>query len=76
MRPGGRGGKRSHAFGDHEGITAECDGYMVVPAAESTPLEVVEAELPFQLLVDLFGAIAFLEQPNDLFFRAFEPEAS
>src|ERR1700679_1321834 len=42
---------------------------MVMPAGEAAPLEVVEAQLPLQLLVRLLGAVALLDEADDLLLR-------
>src|SRR5258708_37677859 len=42
---------------------------MVLPAGEAAPLEVVEAHLPLELLVRLLGAVALLDEQDDLLFR-------
>ena len=55
-----------HTLGDNEGVAADGDGDVMMPAREASPLEVVEAKLPLHLLVDLLGAIAFLEETDDL----------
>ena len=65
-RPGGRGGKSADAFSDHEGVAAEDDGDVVMPAWEGPPLEVVEPELALEVLVHPLGAPAFLEEADDL----------
>jgi hypothetical protein len=39
------------AFSHREGVAAEDDGYVMVPASESPAFVVVEAELPLEVLV-------------------------
>jgi hypothetical protein len=67
-RPGGRGGKSAEAFSDHEGVAAEDDGNVVMPAGEGAAFEVVEAEVAFQGFVHALGAPALFEQVDDLLF--------
>jgi hypothetical protein len=66
-RPSGRGGKTPHAFGNDEREAAQGDRDMVVPAEESATLEVVEAELVLEVLVDTLGAPPLHDEPNQLF---------
>src|SRR5580692_2970243 len=42
---------------------------MVVPAGEAAPFEVVEPQLPLELLVGLLGAVALLDEADDLLLR-------
>src|ERR1700722_16167513 len=65
--PSLRGGKVPHALSDDEGVAAEDDREMMVPAAEAAPLEVVESQLALHLLVDGLRSPAFLERAHDLF---------
>ena len=64
--PSGRGGEMPHALSDDEGVAAEGDRDVMVPAREAASLEVVEAQLALHLLVDALGAVALLEQADDL----------
>src|SRR5258708_23556100 len=64
--PAGRGGKTPHTLRDDEGVAADRDGNMVMPTGETPPLEVVEPELALHLLVDALGAVALLEEANEL----------
>src|SRR5271169_1454108 len=65
-RPSGRGGKSSRPFGHEEGVRAEHGGYVVVPAGEAPPLEVIEPQLALELLVGLLGAVPLLDEADDL----------
>src|SRR5271169_4263181 len=42
---------------------------MVMPAGEAAPFEVVEPQLPLELLVRLLGAVALLDEADDLLLR-------
>src|SRR6185436_2457783 len=66
MRPTGRGGKTPPAFGDDECVAAKHDRYVVVPAAESSTLVMVQTQLPLALLVYLLGSISLLHQSHQL----------
>src|SRR5208282_944905 len=68
-RPCGRGGKSPGTFGHEEGVRAQDGGDVVVPAGEAAPLEVIEPQLPLELLVGLLGAVALLDQADDLLLR-------
>ena len=57
-----------HTLRDHEGVAANGDGNVVMPAEETSSLEVVEPELALHLLVDPLGAVALLEQTHELLF--------
>src|ERR1019366_1831612 len=72
--PFGRGGEMLHSLSDDEGVAAERDSHVVVPAGETATFEVVEAEFALHLLVDQLGPIALLEGTDDLLLahRAFE----
>ena len=61
----GRGGKSAGAFSDHEGITAEDDGDVVVPADEGAALEVIEPQLALELLVSALDLPALLDRADD-----------
>ncbi len=54
------------ALAGHERIAAEDDGDVVMPAAEGSPLVVVEPELTLEIFVDALGAPAFLGDPYEL----------
>src|SRR5262249_23197064 len=43
--PSGLGGEMPHTLRDDEGVAAECDRDVVMPARKRSSLEVVEAEL-------------------------------
>src|SRR5579859_939061 len=64
--PDGRGGKSADALGDDEIVAAHDDRDVMVPARVGATLEVIEAELTFEVLVHAFRAPAFLEDPYDL----------
>src|SRR5215470_2204372 len=66
--PSGRGGETPHTLRDDEGVAANGDGNVVMPAGEASPLEVVEPELALHLFVDALGAVALLEQTHELLF--------
>src|ERR1019366_9893528 len=53
--PSGRGGKMPHSLSDDEGVAAECDRDVMMPAGETASLEVVESQLAFHFLVDALG---------------------
>src|SRR5580704_3394974 len=63
--PSVRGGKMPRTFGDDERVAAEDDGDMMVPAGERAALEVVEPELPLELLVRVLGPPALLDGSDD-----------
>src|SRR3989442_7870429 len=65
----GRGRKSADAFSDHEGVTAEDDRDVVVPALKRAAFEVVEPELALEIFVHSLGAPALLDDSNDFFFR-------
>src|SRR6201996_2951390 len=69
IRPSGRGGKSSGTFGHEEGVRTEDGGDVVMPAGEAAPLEVIEPQFALELLVDLLGAVALLEEAYDLLLR-------
>jgi hypothetical protein len=46
------------ALGHREGVATEDDGYVVVPAAETTAFVVVEAEFTLEVLVGALRAPA------------------
>src|SRR5580704_2419463 len=64
--PSRRGGGMPHALSDDEGVAADDDGDVVVPADPATSFEVVESQLGLHLLVGLLGSPALLEDPDDL----------
>src|SRR5208282_5853295 len=64
--PSGRGGKMLHSLSDDEGVAAERDGHVVVPAVEAATFEVVQAEFALHLLVDQLGPVALLVGAHDL----------
>jgi hypothetical protein len=66
MRPSGREGKNAVAFGHHEGVAAEDDGYVVVPAAETAALEVIETEFPLEVLIGALGTPALHGDADEL----------
>ena len=65
-RPSGRGGKSADAFSDHEGVAAQDNGKVMVPARKGTALEVIEPEFSFEILVHALGSPALLEHADDL----------
>src|SRR5579863_1510312 len=67
---GARGGKTPRTFGGKEGVTAEHARDVVMPASIPATLEVIEAELLLQILVDAFGVPALLEKPDEVLERA------
>jgi hypothetical protein len=62
LREDGRGGKTPRAFGGDEGEASECDRDVVVPAWVAAALEVVEAELALEVLIDPFDRPASLRR--------------
>jgi hypothetical protein len=69
----GRGGKRPDALGDDEGEAGQGNGDVVVPSAEATPLEMIEAELALEVLVYPFCSPTLFDDANGLLAR--EPTA-
>src|SRR5438876_4665906 len=67
--PSARGGKTPHAFRNEERIAAEHDRDVVMPARERAALEVVQAQLPLELLIGALGAPALLHDAHDLLLR-------
>src|SRR5271170_7824185 len=63
--PSGRGGKAPHSFGNDERVAAECDGDVVVPAREAAPLEVIEAQLALEILVQSLGAVPGFDDAHE-----------
>src|ERR1700760_760388 len=66
LRDGRPGGESPRSFCNEEGEAAECDGDVVMPAAEPAALEVIESELAFEILVHALGAPALLDQVHEL----------
>jgi hypothetical protein len=66
--PSGLGGKMPHALSDDEGVAAEGDRHVVMPAGEGTTFEVIEPQLTLLFFVDALGAVAFFEEAHDLLF--------
>src|SRR5262245_47593612 len=65
-KPRSGGGKMPHTFGNDERVAAEGNGDVMVPAAEAAAFEVIEAEFFLEFLVGAFGAVALLQQANEL----------
>src|SRR5262245_59808231 len=65
-RPRGLGGKMSRAFSGDEGVAAQGDRDVVMPAAERSSLEVVEPQLALHVLVHALGAPALFEKIDDV----------
>ena len=53
-------------FGDDERVAAQDDGDVVMPTGEASALEVVEAELAFEVLVSAFGSPALHDDADEL----------
>src|SRR5258705_5458247 len=51
---------------DNEGVAADGDGDVMMPADETPSFEVVEAKLALHLFVHSFSAITFFEESHDL----------
>lgn len=68
-RPSARGGKSPGTFGHEEGVRAQDGGDMVMPPGEAPSLEVIEPQFTLELLVSLLGAVALLEEADDLLLR-------
>ena len=64
--PSGRGGKMPHTLDNDEGVAAQGDGDVMIPPWERAALEMVEAELSLELLVDHLGSPPLLDDPDDL----------
>src|ERR1019366_9083079 len=62
------GGKMPHTLRDDEGVAADGDRNVMMPAEEASPFEVVEPQLALHLFVDALGAISFLEETHELLF--------
>ncbi|MBN2559519.1 MAG: hypothetical protein JXQ75_01125 [Phycisphaerae bacterium] len=62
----GRGGKSADALGDDEGEASQGNGDVVVPSAEATPLEMIEAELALEVFVHPFGSPALVDDAHGL----------
>ena len=60
-RPGGRGGKSADALSDHEGVAAQDDGNVMMPAREGPTFEMIEPELALEVLVHALSSPALLE---------------
>ena len=58
-----------HSFGNDERVAAENDTDVVMPPRERAPLEVIEAQLAFELLVEALSAPSLLEDSDDLLLR-------
>src|ERR1019366_9341538 len=67
--PSSRGGKTPHALRNEEGVAAEDDQDVVMPARERAALEVVQAQLSLEFLVGALGAPALLHDAHDLLLR-------
>src|ERR1700722_509612 len=65
-RPSGREGKMAKLLSDHEGVTTEREGDVVVPPAQAAAFEVVEPQLTLHVLVEAFRAPALLEDAHHL----------
>ena len=65
QRPSGRGGKTPHTFSNDERVAAKGNGDVVVPAWEAPSLEVVDAELALQVLVDTLGPPSLHDDPDE-----------
>ena len=61
LRPSWRREKKRCSFRDDEGVAAERDRDMVMPARVTAPLIVIEAQFAFQVLVDALRLPALLE---------------
>src|SRR5580658_6282187 len=64
--PSSRGGEMPQAFAEDEGIAAEDDGDVVMPAAEGTAFVVIQSKLALEILIHALGAPAFLGDPDEL----------
>src|SRR3954470_4072794 len=64
VRFSGRGGKSAGVLRADEGVAAQNSRDVMVPATKAPPLEVVEAQFAFEVLVDALGAPALLDDPN------------
>jgi hypothetical protein len=62
----GRGGKSADALGNDEGEAREDNGDVVVPAAEATPFEMIEAEFALEVLVHTLSPPALFDDTHDL----------
>lgn len=69
QRPSGRGGKTPHTFSDDERVAAESDGDVVVPAVETSSLEVVESKFALEILVDALCSPSLHRDPNEALLR-------
>ena len=49
--PGGRGGKRTGMLSDAEGVAAQHDADVMMPAGEAAPLKVIEPQLALEVLI-------------------------
>ena len=64
--PSRRGGKPPSLLGGNERIDAQGDTDVMVPSWETTPLEVVQTQLTFEVFVDALRAPALLDGPDQL----------
>ena len=62
-----RGGKRFDAFGGDEGVAAQGDRDVVMPAGIATPFVVVESKLTFEIFIDAFRPPALLYRSDQAF---------
>src|SRR5580658_11132056 len=65
-RPSGREGKKAKLLCDHEGVATERQGHVMLPSSPGTALEVIESQLPLQVLIDALGAPPLLENADHL----------
>src|SRR5512147_1277095 len=56
-------------LGHDEGVAAQHDGNVMMPALKASAFEVVEPQLPFHFLVRFLGSVALLEQTDDPLLR-------
>src|SRR5580693_6719840 len=59
-------GEMPQAFAEDEGIAAEDDGDVVMPAAEGRAFVVIQSKLALEILIHALGAPAFLGDPDEL----------
>jgi hypothetical protein len=66
QRPGGRGGKMPHTFGDDERIAAQDNRDVVMPTGKASAFEVIEAELALEVFVGTFSSPALHDDFDQL----------
>ena len=62
--PSRRGGKSADLLADDERVAAERDRYVMVPTGEPAPLEVIQSQFSFEILVGALGAVTLFDDAD------------